>query len=250
MTISAKFSSGCRVCGGRIAVGDRIEWTRGEPAVHAACVASRPATMTQRMAERVAPRRPAAPRPSRSAYPTAPPTEGAHEVSGRRTGRADRRYEVGATIHGPRVGPVGGGPDGHYYTVLAARIDAPCEDMGHYDWREHAWVRAATVAEAAPVAARGAEREIRAALASDLNALPGERVPGPMPEIATVLVPRDCSRSCATGERVAVVDGAILHERVGDPDMSDSWRHYIVRLDTPEPELVARVAAYIASVQS
>ena len=38
MTISAKFASVCTSCRGRVAVGDRVEWQRGERGVrHTAC---------------------------------------------------------------------------------------------------------------------------------------------------------------------------------------------------------------------
>lgn len=49
-------------------------------------------------------------------------------------------------------------------------------------------------------------------------------------------------------ERVAIVDGAVLHERVGDPDMSDSLRHYVVRIT--DAGLVDRVRRYIKKVNS
>lgn len=76
---------------------------------------------------------------------------------------------------------------------------------------------------------------------------PCERVSTPMPADAKVLVPRDPSFLSATGERVALVDGVILHERVGDPDQIDSCYHYVVRID--DPALVARVKRYVRSAR-
>jgi len=50
MTITAKFSSICPCCSVRIAVGSKVEWSKGSPARHVACasspVASRPAAAT------------------------------------------------------------------------------------------------------------------------------------------------------------------------------------------------------------
>lgn len=39
VTITAKFSSTCPACGGAIAAGSEVEWTRGQPARHAVCPA-------------------------------------------------------------------------------------------------------------------------------------------------------------------------------------------------------------------
>lgn len=37
MQISAKFQTVCPTCRHRIAVGERVEWERGKPAVHVKC---------------------------------------------------------------------------------------------------------------------------------------------------------------------------------------------------------------------
>ena len=50
MTISAKFSTICPVCHGRIAIGDEIEWSKGSPAKHEAC--DRAAAKAERKASR------------------------------------------------------------------------------------------------------------------------------------------------------------------------------------------------------
>lgn len=71
---------------------------------------------------------------------------------------------------------------------------------------------------------------------------------GPMPEDAVVLVPRNHTSLAASGERVAIVGKTVLHERVGDPDMSDSWYHYVVAID--DKDLLARVKKTIAKLNS
>lgn len=230
MTITAKYPGSCSTCGRAITPGQRIAWTHGSRPRHSTCGAPRtlgsparrkaPATTQRRLAD------------------------GEQEVSRPSKGREDG-YVVGASSHFVRVGG-GGGPDGHYWTVTAAgkrRISEAEDDTRDGEWVCWAYVRPATAAEAAPVAARREASESRATLARDLNAVRGERVSVALPGSAGVLVPRDAQRLCATGERVAVVDGAILHERVGDPDMCDSWYHYVVRIDAPA-ELVARALAF------
>ena len=41
MTITAKFSGKCSVCGGAISVGARVEWTKGEGARHTTCAGAK-----------------------------------------------------------------------------------------------------------------------------------------------------------------------------------------------------------------
>lgn len=240
MIITAKYLSTCPNCGGSIGVGDKVEWTKGSKASHAKCPKGRTAAAPKRAAGRPA-------RERQPAFPDTAPEPGAIRIEGTRLGRNDQRYDAGATVHAPKVREAGGGPDGHYFTVIVARLFPPCEDAGHYHWTEYAWVRPATETEAAPVAARIAARTAREGLARDLGAAPAERVREPMPASAVVLVPRDGTRLCVSGERVAVVDGAILHERVGDPDMCDSVYHYVVRITDPSAELRARVEAFVAA---
>lgn len=157
MIITAKYASTCCACHAAIPAGAR----------HVACAA--PASGSRR-----APRLESASRAS-SRFPTSAPEVGAHQISGRRTGRSDRRYEIGQTIHAPRVSTPGGGPDQRYYTVIASALSAPCEDMDQYEWTETAWVRAATDAEAAPLAATITARDARA---SELAALRAEFAAG------------------------------------------------------------------------
>ena len=40
MTITAKFPGRCSACSGAIAVGAKIEWSKGQPARHIACASS------------------------------------------------------------------------------------------------------------------------------------------------------------------------------------------------------------------
>lgn len=113
----------------------------------------------------------------------------------------------------------------------------------HTYWAVGRFVRADKAARINELHPRHLER--------DLAAAAGERVAEPMPDDAAQLVPRDRSSLAATGTRVAI-EGAgrratVLHERVGDPDMSDSWRHYVVRI--ADAALVARVRRYVAAAQ-
>jgi hypothetical protein len=250
MIIISKFLGTCRRCGGSIQPGTEIEWAKGVGARHVHCAHGHGATTTpdraqsaRRTTSRTSERRPS--------FPATAPVPGAVLISGRRTGRSDRRYDVGTCIHAPTVRDAGGGPDGHYYTVLAARMTPPNDDNQQFDWEEYAWARPATDAEAAPIAARVAAREARETLTRDLQSATVERERGAirMPADAAVLVPRDTAKTCATGERVAVVDGTIYWERVGDPDMCDSWYHYLVRVVEPSPELLERARTFCATVQ-
>jgi hypothetical protein len=84
-------------------------------------------------------------------------------------------------------------------------------------------------------------------LARDLALLHGERVHARMPDDAQVLLPKKTGSYAASGERVALVDGAVWHERVGDPDMIDSWHHYVIRID--DPAVVRRVKRFLGKAR-
>ena len=73
-------------------------------------------------------------------------------------------------------------------------------------------------------------------ISRDLSAAHGTMHPGPMPDGAAVLI--------VGRERVAIVGGAVLHERMGDPDQLGAWRPYVVRVDA-DADLKRRVAAHI-----
>jgi len=48
MTITAKYRGTCRVCGGAISVGDRIEWSKSGGARHVDCAGSSTTTRAPR----------------------------------------------------------------------------------------------------------------------------------------------------------------------------------------------------------
>ncbi len=74
MTITARFSGQCLVCGGHIAAGEQIEWKKGEGSKHAACAAGKPAPAAASPAASAkrATRRAAAPRQRREPPPEGP----------------------------------------------------------------------------------------------------------------------------------------------------------------------------------
>lgn len=76
-----------------------------------------------------------------------------------------------------------------------------------------------------------------------LRQVKGERVRIPMPEDATVLIPRNPRTTVDSGERVAVTKDTVLFEKCGDPDQMDSWYAYVVEIK--DPDLVARVGRFI-----
>jgi len=138
MTITARYPSRCASCGGAIHAGDRIEWSKGTAARHTKCSgAARKST-------------------SSSTLPV--PATGEQIVQ-----KYDGTYEVGQTLHIPRVAD-GGGADGHYWTVIGmgsrriSEAENDCEAGRRVQW---AHVRPATEDEAAPVAARVAEAAAR-----------------------------------------------------------------------------------------
>lgn len=180
MTITAKYPSTCAVCGRRIQVGEPIEWKKGSPARHTGCKASKSASKI------------AAPR--KSSFPSSAPASGAELIRMRRRGRSDGRYDRGDVFHGPNVHVVGGGVDGHWYYVYAARMASPNEDNGDYDWMEEMWVRPATMEEATAPAAKIAAAELRAKLKDELPAAIRAAHDGPDPRLTTNEAPRESKR--------------------------------------------------------
>lgn len=236
MTITARYDSRCARCGGGIHIGEKIEWTKGTPATHTACPKAKTATPAHRA--------PAA----RQTEPAL--AAGEIDIHRPSVGREDG-YVLGDVLHLVRCAPNGGGPDKRYYTVTwcgKRRITEGEDDCRAGEWECVGHVRPATDTECAPKVAAAAAKAEREEIRRALESATGERHDGPMPAAATTLVPRDHSRLCATGERVAVMDGTILHERVGDPDMCDSWYHYIVRIS--DATLATRVAAWIERSRS
>lgn len=158
MTIKAKFAGRCAACGGGIDVGDEIEWTKGSPARHSRCSRRSHASARRRVGAgrpygRLEPGVVYASRPAVSRELREP---GAGEMI---IHRYTTDYEVGRTIHATRVGG-GGGPDGHYWTVVAAgshRISEYEDDTREGEILYDAIVRPATDSEAAACATRIAE---------------------------------------------------------------------------------------------
>lgn len=156
MTITAKFRSTCPVCGQFIHAGDRVEWVKGTPAVHARChgkAATKPATTAPR---------------TRNAQPAL--QTGEQYVSRPSRGRDDEGYRTGATYRFSRIS--GGGLDGHYWTVTASgkyRVSEAQDDTREGEWDCWGHIRPATDAEATPVAVRVAEAAARKTEVDDLR---------------------------------------------------------------------------------
>lgn len=151
MTITSKFPGKCNVCGGRIAVGEQIEWRKGEGSAHASCAKGGPApTRTS------APKTPRAPsKPRGPAYPKSAPCDGAIEMRfvRRNARRGDQGLPSGHTMRIPNA-TKGGGADGCYWTTVCdGKIWPRNEDNGEYDPVETVWVRPATSDEAESLAA-------------------------------------------------------------------------------------------------
>jgi DNA-directed RNA polymerase subunit RPC12/RpoP len=92
VTIIAQFPGTCPRCGGRIRPGERVEWAKGSPAVHAGCAGT---GRTHRVAggapaPAAAPGRAPAPAPARASAETRTCWE-----CGRRFTRADARRNGG-----------------------------------------------------------------------------------------------------------------------------------------------------------
>lgn len=85
MTITARFAGKCTVCGGSIAAGDEIEWSKGRGSKHVACAAGA-AKPPARESKPVKPPR------ARRSEPKAPPPDGP-ELRNDRT-----PYQMGAVI--------------------------------------------------------------------------------------------------------------------------------------------------------
>lgn len=150
MVITAKFASSCPKCGLPISAGAKVEWSKGAKATHVACPVSAKPVPLRKVATR-------APRARRD------PVAGEQTISRRSSGRGDS-YDVGATVYLPRVR--GGSGDGHWHTIVSTWSDAPCEDMGHYDWMCSALVRPATDAERMTAQTARSASQRRAALAA------------------------------------------------------------------------------------
>lgn len=162
MTITAKFASTCGCgCGTRIPVGASIEWAKGQPARLPGHKAGAAKSSTSRRSSGGGSRK--------SSFPAVAPQAGAQLVRMRRNGRSDGRYDAGDVFHAPKFTEVGGGPDGHWYYVIAETMRSPNEDNGDYNWMEECWVRAATIDEAVTPAAKRAVGDAKANALRDLQ---------------------------------------------------------------------------------
>jgi hypothetical protein len=152
VTITAKFPSVCRNCGCAIAVGSKIEWSKGSPAVHTTC----PGRGTPK-AERS--------RAGRAPSSRAPRAPKAAKIEGERTLRrrsADRhdRYYVDQPVR----------YDGSWWLVFEEGKERGNDDNGDYPDSWYCWarIRPATPGEAK---AFDAERDL-SVRKSTLAALP------------------------------------------------------------------------------
>jgi hypothetical protein len=162
MTITAKYPSRCAVCGRPIRVGDQIEWKKGSPAVHAACVGkAKAAAKTTRRPATTKPRNPE------------PPMADGEVFLSRPSRGMDDGYDAGQTIHATRI-PGGGGPDGRYWTVTwsgKSRCSEGEDDTREGEWMCRAHARPATDAEVAPLVSRAQATELRKTRLDELQEL-------------------------------------------------------------------------------
>lgn len=200
MTITNKFPGRCSVCSVSVeaAKGTAVKGRDGKWSVRcAAHSGGGPAPAPS------GPRPPKAPRAARKARRAKQPGEiEIHNKTG---------YDVGATIHAPRIAG-GGGPDGHYWTVMHTYFSRANEDMGQYDDLHYAYARPATDDECSPLIARARAAKSRRTCEEVLAAAPvltsvsdTGRLP-PAAEIeASVVVGRK------TGSSGAVTDGGTTY---------------------------------------
>lgn len=140
MIITAKFPSVCPCCSSRIAVGAKVEWSKGAKARHVKCPAA--------SAPKAKPIRKVAPKAKAD-------MTGCKHYSRRSQDRWDN-YEVGQVLYLSR--------SDEYVTVVA--VDRKWRDDDSDEWMIGCYARPATEAEIAPVAARRAEAQRKADLAA------------------------------------------------------------------------------------
>lgn len=148
------------------------------------------------------------------------------DIRRRASSRHDRTYDVGRTL---RVGNVagGGGPDGHYWTIVSCDKPWRNEDADVFDWTETARVRPATDEEAAPVAARielaarkKALDEKRAGLVRELT----EIVARPENARTTAEEASAHSATVGTGRHVTVEQASFRTDTFRLADDGSVWR--------------------------
>jgi hypothetical protein len=244
MTIKARFSGTCTVCGGDFPVGAEIEWRKGAGSRHAACAAGAPApqpapakpsrTPRQRR-ERAEP--PAGPWISNNEHPYALSDVCGAILTGAEVAECEAQQAITATSLPGAPSKRAGDRRVAVVVIFAARMSrSEAEDNGYSD-RYSAVVRLATAEEAAPLLAerqaaadkrawdafRGAWDRIAEAAREDHLA----------PLVYVETVSRDESRGAVVlhEERRGVhgsisarwsrlVDGSIMHETFA----YDDWR--------------------------
>lgn len=219
---------------------ERVVWTDGRVSLCATASLDRPATQAPRPYGHV--NVVYSSRPGVSAR-MREPAEGERIVH-----RSTSEYEVGQILHATRVAG-GGGPDGHYWTVLAAsshRIaewENDCrEGETEYDalvrpaTDEEATARAAQIAEAtaAQVAREDTVRQLTTGEPQGRDAYPAGRVIASQP-------PRCLGSMAATPYLIATETGAVYHVR---PIYDDAPLVTLLPLTVEDALAAARVAAW------
>lgn len=203
MIIEAKFASTCPACSRPIAIGSRVEWERGNKARHTSCSE---ATSQNGSAKQSA---------SASQKAATLPVAGERTVTRESRGRDDG-MTAGETVHMQHVSR-GGGPDGHYWTVVADSSRYRDDDSD--EWMLATRVRPATDNEAAPLAARISARIELTARISELTTLARAGQ-----SLGDVACPAGRSFTIHAGVRGSGVECAIL----GDDGSVSLWAsgHY------------------------
>lgn len=236
MTITAKYAGRCAVCGGAIRPGSKIEWSRGS-ATCVACAAHGGGASKPTAATRAAARK--APLASGKFQSRRLREPGESERLIQRSGRSG--YGIGETLHCTRV-PSGGGPDGHYWTVVDCgqqRVSQYEDDTREGEWVSDAIARPATDDEARPVAERiasaAAEAAAKAAALAILTTGAGMGRTEPANECRTIAIePGRPGSYASTAYIVADESGTCHHVR---PVYDDS-------------PVYTRLAASLAEVQA
>ena len=154
-------------------------------------------------------------------------------------------YVVGETIHAAKI-PGGGGPDGHYWTVVACgvhRISQYEDDCREGEWSSDAIVRAATDAEAQPVAERiaAADAAKTAKAAATVVLTTGTGIGRETPAGKYIgVIGREPSRpsSYASTDSIVEYESGIYHV---SPVYDDNPR--TTRLSASREEIVAAIVA-------
>lgn len=176
MVITAKFASVCPVCGGRIAVGTSVEWSKGERAAHVACKAGAAAPVAPKAAKAA---------PAKSSLPSVTEAPYVRYEKWAPCKRVNLRSAVGTVListeskRAPWAVIRQGAEGSDVREIGAFVVVAQTErwesqeanedygDMSGAGWQVQLYLRRATEAEAAPVIAKAAtERAAKEAAAT------------------------------------------------------------------------------------